>query len=115
MKLTILKHSLNESISHVSRAITSRTTIPILSGIKIDLTSQGLTLTASDTDISIQSFIPAEKDDKQIIQVHQEGSIVLPAKFFVEIIKKLPAEEIEIEVNSQYQTVIKSGSSELQI
>lgn len=61
MKLTILKEYLNESIQHVSKAISSKTPIPILSGIKIDLDSSGMTLTASDTDISIQSFIPLEK------------------------------------------------------
>jgi DNA polymerase-3 subunit beta len=115
MKLTILKNQLNESIQHVSKAITSRTSIPILSGIKIDANHQGLTLTASDTDISIQSFIPIEKNDRQIIQLHKVGSIVLPAKFFVEIIKKLPSEEVEIEVKENYQTTIRSGSSELQM
>ena len=58
MKLTILKDQLNEAIQHVSKASHPRTTIPILGGIKIDVNHQGITLTASDTDISIQSFIP---------------------------------------------------------
>ncbi len=57
MKISILKNVLNEAIQHVSKAISSRTTIPILSGIKLDVNHQGVTLTASDTDISIQSFI----------------------------------------------------------
>jgi DNA polymerase-3 subunit beta len=60
MKLTILKHQLNEAIQHVSKAISSRPTISILNGIKIDATHQGLTLTASDSDISIQCFVPLE-------------------------------------------------------
>ena len=67
MKLTILKDQLNESIQHVSKAISSRTTIPILTGIKIDATIKGVTLTASDTDISIQSFIPSENSTIKII------------------------------------------------
>jgi DNA polymerase-3 subunit beta len=115
MKLTILRNQLNESIQHVSRAITSRTTIPILTGIKIDADHQGLTLTASDTDTTIKSFIAAEIEDKQIIQLQEPGSVVLPAKFFVEIIRKLPADEVEIEVNKQFQIIIRSGSSELQM
>jgi DNA polymerase-3 subunit beta len=115
MKLTILKHQLNEAIQHVSKAISSRTTIPILNGIKIDASHQGLTLTASDTDISIQCFVPLEENGLQIIQMHRIGSVVLPAKFFVEIIKKLPSEEIEIELQSNYQAIIRSGSSEIQM
>ena len=63
MKLTILKDQLNDAIQHVSKAISSRTTIPILSGIKIDVNHKGVTLTASDTDISIQSFIPVKTDN----------------------------------------------------
>lgn len=115
MKLTVSKEYLNESIQHVSKAISSRTTLPILSGIKIDASPAGVTLTASDTDISIQSFIPAEHNQKQVIQLERKGSVVLPAKFFAEIIKKLPSDQIEIEVANLFQTVIRSGSSEIQM
>ncbi|TVY10693.1 DNA polymerase III subunit beta [Paenibacillus cremeus] len=115
MKLKVLKEYLNESIQHVSKAISSKTTIPILSGIKIDVDSTGMTLTASDTDISIQSFIPMEKNDLQVIDLKQSGSVVLPSKFFVEIIRKLPAQQIEIEVKDHFQTTIRSGSSEIQL
>ncbi|MDQ0091909.1 DNA polymerase-3 subunit beta [Paenibacillus anaericanus] len=115
MKIRILKHDLNESIQHVSKAISSRTTIPILTGIKLDVNFQGMTLTASDTDISIQAFIPAEDNNKQIVQVERSGSVVLPAKFFVEIIKKLPSQEIEMEVLDGFQTLIRSGSTDIQM
>lgn len=115
MKLTVSKEYLNEAIQHVSKAISSRTTLPILSGIKIDATPSGVTLTASDTDISIQSFIPAEHNQKIVIRLEQKGSVVLPAKFFAEIIKKLPSDQIEIEVTNLFQTVIRSGSSEIQM
>ncbi|RRJ63011.1 DNA polymerase III subunit beta [Paenibacillus oralis] len=115
MKIRVLKHDLNESIQHVSKAISSRTTIPILTGIKLEVNFQGMTLTASDTDISIQAYIPAEDKDKQIVQVERPGSVVLPAKFFVEIIKKLPSEEIEMEVQDGFQTFIRSGSTDIQM
>lgn len=115
MKLTVLKEFLNESIQHVSKAISSKTTIPILTGIKIEADSTGMTLTASDTDISIQSFIPMEKNELQVIDLKQSGSVVLPSKFFVEIVRKLPAQHIEIEVRDHFQTTIRSGSSEIQL
>lgn len=115
MKISILKNVLNESIQHVSKAISSRTTIPILSGIKLDVNHQGVTLTASDTDISIQSFIPAEDDKQTIVQVDKPGSVVLPAKFFVEIIKKLPSQEVQMEVKENFQTFISAGATEIQM
>lgn len=115
MKLTILRNELNEAIQHVSKAVASRTTIPILSGIKMDASYAGITLTASDTDISIQSFIPLETADKTIATVVKPGSVVLTAKFFVEIVKKLPHEEVHIEVGERFQTLITSGATEIQL
>ncbi|SFS75852.1 DNA polymerase III subunit beta [Paenibacillus sp. 453mf] len=115
MKISILKSYLNESIQHVSKAISSRTTIPILTGIKFDVNYQGVTLTASDTDISIQSFIPLEEDGKTIVSVEQAGSVVLPAKFFVEIIKKLPSQEVHMEVKDNFNTFISAGATEIQL
>lgn len=115
MKLTILKNELNDAIQQVSKAVSSRPAIPILSGIKIDVTHQGVTLTASDTEVSIQSFIPAEVGDTVIVRVSKPGTIVLPAKFFVEIVKKLPADDIEIELKEGFQVMIRSGSSDIQM
>lgn len=90
MKISILKNELNESIQHVSKAISSRTTIPILTGIKLEVSHQGVTLTASDTDISIQSFIPAENDSHTIVKIDQPGSVVLPAKFSSRLLRSCP-------------------------
>ncbi|MCI3924791.1 DNA polymerase III subunit beta [Paenibacillus sp. TRM 82003] len=115
MKFTIQKAQLNESIQDVSKAISSRTTIPILSGIKIEANATGVTLTASDTDISIQAFIPVENDGTPIVQLERPGSVVVPAKFFVEIIRKLPAPTIHMEVNEQFQISIQSGSTDIQL
>ncbi|WP_424769350.1 DNA polymerase III subunit beta [Paenibacillus sp. sgz302251] len=115
MKLSISKNELNDAIQQVAKAASSRPTIPILGGIKLEVTHLGVTLTASDTDISIQSFIPVEKDQFVIAHVDKPGSVVLPAKFFVEIIKKLPSDQVIIDVSSNYQTIIRSGSTEIQM
>ncbi|CAH1224491.1 Beta sliding clamp [Paenibacillus plantiphilus] len=115
MKLTIRKDELNDAIQQVSKASSSRPAIPILGGIKFDVTHQGVTLTASDTDISIQSFIPVENGEFVIAKIEKPGSVVLPSKFFVEIVKKLPSAEIEIEVKENHQTSIRSGSTDIQM
>lgn len=115
LKLTILRTELNEAVQNVSKAVSARSTIPILSGIKIDVSDRGVTLTASDTDISIQHFIPLESSSKTVVKVERPGSVVLPAKFFVEIVKKLPHEEVNLEVGERFQTLIHSGATEIQL
>lgn len=115
MKLTITKNELNQAIQNVAKAVAARPTIPILGGIKIDVTHQAVTLTASDTDISIQSYIPVEQNGQIIAEIEKPGSVVLPAKFVVEIVKKLPSDQVLIEVGQHYQTLIKSGSTEIQM
>ncbi|HEY9577189.1 MAG TPA: DNA polymerase III subunit beta [Pseudobacillus sp.] len=115
MKFSIQKDRFAQSVQDVLKAISSRTTIPILTGVKIDATEEGIKLTGSDSDISIESFIPKEEEGKIIVEVQQTGSIVLNARFFNEIVKKLPSEKAEIEVVSSFQTVIRSGQAEFSL
>jgi DNA polymerase III subunit beta len=115
MRFIIQRDHLVQSVQDVMKAVTSRTTIPILTGIKIVATEDGITLTGSDSDISIESFIPREEDDKEIVEIKQPGAIVLQAKFFSEMVKKLPSDFVEIEVQNHLQTVIRSGNSEFDL
>ncbi|WP_078593324.1 DNA polymerase III subunit beta [Evansella clarkii] len=111
MKFTINRDHFVQSVQHVSKAISPRTTIPVLTGIKIVASEDGVTLTGSDSDISIESFIPKEEEDLQLVEIEEPGSIVLQARFFAEIVKKLPEETIELTVSDQFATTLKSGSS----
>jgi DNA polymerase III subunit beta len=115
MRFIIQRDRLVQSVQDVMKAVTSRTTIPILTGIKITASSEGVTLTGSDSDISIESFIPKEDAGDEIVEIKQSGSIVLQAKFFSEIVKKLPTDSVEIEVLGSLQTVIRSGKSEFNL
>ncbi|MBT2756467.1 DNA polymerase III subunit beta [Mesobacillus foraminis] len=115
MRFAIQRDQLLQSVQDVMKAVTSRTTIPILTGIKIVATEEGVTLTGSDSDISIESFIPKEEDGKEIVEIKQTGAIVLQAKFFSEIVKKLPTDTVEIIVENHLQTVIRSGRSEFNL
>ena len=94
MKFKINKNILLESLVNVVRAISPKNIIPILNGIKFELNSNGLYLMASDSDLTIKSFIP--KDD--IISIGEEGSIIIQSKYIIDIIRKLPNDEINIEV-----------------
>lgn len=112
MKFTIKRTPFLKKLAEVQLAISNRTTIPILTGIKLTLTEQGLTLTGSDADISIETFISAEAKEYELF-IEKTGSIVLqPARFFSDIVRKLPDDVFTLEVKDKYQTEITSSSSE---
>ena len=111
MKFIIKQEILLESLYHTSRAISPRNLIPILTGIKFDLTEEGLFLSASDTDISIRCLIPADKIEK----VLEYGSIVISGKYIVEIIKKLPNEVITIEVMDGNKMIVSTANTEFNL
>lgn len=114
MHFIINKNHLVNGIQHVSKAVSTKTTIPILTGIKFEINNKGLTLIGSDSDITIQIFIPTFEDDKEIIKVFKNGQLVLP-KYIVDIVKKLPSEEIEFNLVDNLTVIIKSGSSEFRL
>ncbi|WP_088072069.1 DNA polymerase III subunit beta [Gottfriedia luciferensis] len=115
MKFTVQKEYLVKAVQDVMRAVSSRTTIPILTGIKLVVTNEGLTLTGSDSDISIESYLPTVLDDQQLVDVKQPGSIVLNARYFGDIVKKLPSDFVELESDSHYVTTIRSGKTEFSL
>lgn len=115
MKFTVQREQLLQSVQDVMKAISPRTAIPILTGMKIEAKDSGITLTGSDSDISIESFIPKEDKEHVYIENIQPGGIVLQARYFSEIVRKLPESTIEIEANDQLQVTIRSGKAEFNL
>lgn len=111
MNFVIKKSILLENLLNTSKAISSKNLIPILTGIKFDLLEDGLYLSASDSDISIRTFIEKSK----ITEVVQTGSIVISGKYIVEIIRKLPDTDITIEVVDGYNMIIQTTGSEFNL
>lgn len=111
MKFKIQKKYLLNGIQAVSNAISSRTVIPILTGMKIDVLPSKIILTGSNSDMTIQSHIQSIEDDEEIITDITPGSIVLPVPHFPEIIKKLPEDIVSIIVEDNFKTVIRSGKA----
>lgn len=115
MKFSMKRDHLLQALNDVMKGISSKTTIPILTGIKLDLNESGLTVTGSNSDMAIQTYIKAVDNENQVIDIHTEGSIVLPARMFNEIMRKLPEDEVDFTVNDHYQTHIQSGKSEFHV
>ena len=113
MKFTIKKEILMDALNKVSKAISSRNVIPVLAGIKFELTSKKLVLTASDNDITIQTFINC--DDEEVIKVKEEGSIIIQGKYISDIVRKLPDKYINIEVVDELKILVYTENSEFNL
>lgn len=107
MKLKIKRNILLENLNLVNKAVSSRNIIPVLNGIKFNLTEEGLYLTASDNDVTIESFI----NKKDIKNIKEKGSLIIYGKYILEIIRKLPDEEIEIEERDGNKVIISTENS----
>lgn len=114
MKFTIKRNAFIKKLTDVQRAISSKTAIEILTGLKITVTENSITLTGSDSDISIENEISTDDSNYELL-IDEPGSIVLPARFFSEIIKRLPESTFTIEVNEHFQATITSGQTEYQV
>ncbi|RGI29038.1 DNA polymerase III subunit beta [Melissococcus sp. OM08-11BH] len=110
MKITLNRAAFLNELTTVQRAISGKTTIPILTGVKLSITDVGLTLTGSNADISIETFLSVD-NDKASMLIESTGSIVIQARFFNEIIKKLPEQTLTLELIENNQVIITSGKA----
>ncbi|COF55445.1 MULTISPECIES: DNA polymerase III subunit beta [Bacillus] len=114
MEFIVNHKHFTQALSEVSKAISTKAVIPILSGIKITADQSGITLIASNSNIFIEKFIPSVIDDEQITTILQAGTIVVPAKYFIEIIKKMPS-DIVIKSKNEQTITIQSGEITLNL
>ena len=98
MKLICAKSDLLNGVQIVSKAVPSKTTMSILECILIDASKGIIKLTANDTELGIDTIIEGE--------IVEKGIVALDAKIFFEIIRKLPDNDITIDTDSNYKTVI---------
>ncbi|QWH42494.1 MULTISPECIES: DNA polymerase III subunit beta [Bacillus cereus group] len=105
MEFIVNHKQFTQALSEVSKAISTKTLIPILSGIKITADQFGITLIASNSNIFIEKFIPSSLKEEKIATILKAGSIIVPAKYFIEIIKKMPSEILIKSMNEQLITI----------
>ena len=106
MKIIVNGNDLSQAVMKVSKAISIKTTNPILEGIKLSVKGDNLTLSATDLEIAIEKTIVSD--------TFMEGQIVVPGKLFAEFVKKLENEEqVEIVLESEGKLKIVYGTSEV--
>ena len=101
-----------QALHTTRRAISSKNAIPILSTIKIEVTSDGIYLTGSNGQISIENSISASEENAGLL-ITQPGSILLEANFFINVVSSLPDVTLTFEEIEQYQVLLKSAKSEI--
>ncbi len=108
MKVEVEQKDFYQAINIVRKAVSSKTTMPILSGILLKTEGERLRLVGTDLEIGIEAFVDA--------QIIEEGEVVLPANYFANIIKELPKEKVDLEVSKDNNTAfIKCGFSKFNI
>ncbi len=98
MKIICSKSNLVNGVQIVSKAVPNKTTMSILECILINAEDGVIKLTANDMELGIETIIEGE--------IIEEGIIALDAKIFLDIVRKLPENDVVIEVDNNFKTII---------
>ncbi len=104
MKVVCDGLDLSIATAQVIKAISNKTTNPVLEGVKLVAENDTLVLSATDLELAIEKTIKAD--------VKVEGETVVPGRFFAEFVKRLTNEKIDLELNDKNQLKINYTDSE---
>ena len=107
MKLVCSKANLLHGVNIVSKAVPTRTTMAILECILIDASTNEIKLMANDMELGIETRIEGD--------IVERGIIALDAKIFSEIVRKLPDNDVTIETDASFKTVITCEKAKFNI
>ncbi|MGE7611161.1 DNA polymerase III subunit beta [Paenibacillus sp. NPDC101420] len=108
----VSKDSLSTALQAALKAISANSSSRVLSGIHIQAQAEGLTLTASNIRMTIEYKLPVKIDS---MIVHKPGEIVVPARYFYEIIRKLDPGLIRLEIAETLILNIQSGNTQFRL
>ncbi|MCE9647312.1 MAG: DNA polymerase III subunit beta [Chloroflexi bacterium] len=104
MKVTVLQENLARGLSIVSRAVSPRSTLPVLSNILIASDEGRLRLSATNLELGITCWIAARIDE--------EGSTTVPARTFADLVNTLPGDQVQLALDVKTQNLhVKGGTS----
>lgn len=107
MKISCLRTDLANAVSNVSRAVSTKAAIPALEGVLIKAYDNKLNISGYNLEIGITTDIEAT--------IQAEGEIVVSAKLFLDIVRRLPEEIVMIETDDRMVTYITCGHVDYQI
>ena len=101
-----------QALNTTKRAISSKNAIPVLSTLKIEVSKEGIGLTGSNGQISIEHFISVQEENAGLL-ISSTGSILLEASFFINVVSSLPDIVLDLKEIEQKQVLLTSGKSEI--
>lgn len=107
MKFICLQENLIKGLSSVSRVVSSKGSLPILSNILLQIDSGRLKLTATDLETSVVTWVG--------VKVEDEGSITVPAKLLIDLVRSLPGGQLVLSSNESQILNIESNGSNFNI
>lgn len=112
IQFSINKTVFLQALNITKRAISSKNAIPVLSTVKIEVSTDGITLTGSNGQISIENFISVQDENAGLL-ISSTGSVLLEATFFINVVSSLPDIVLDFQEIEQKQVVLTSGKSEI--
>ena len=103
MKVTVLQENLARGLSVVSRAVSPRSTLPVLSNILIATDEGRLRLSATNLELGITCWIAARIDE--------EGSTTVPSRTFGDLVNTLPGDQVQLTLDVKTQSLHDKGGS----
>ena len=104
MKVTVLQETLTRGLSIVSRAVSPRSTLPVLSNVLIATDDGRLRLSATNLELGITCWIGAK--------IEEEGSTTVPARTLSDLVSTMPDPQVSLILDQRTQTLnLRSGSS----
>ena len=97
MNISVMQENLARGLQTVSRAVSSRATLPVLANVLLKTQDAGLKLTATNLEIGISSWVPGK--------VEGEGEITVPAKLITDLVASLPNQRIDLELSVKDRTL----------
>jgi DNA polymerase-3 subunit beta len=108
MRVSVLQENLAKGLSIVNRAVGGRPTLPVLANVLLATDDERLKLSATNLELAITSWIGAK--------VEEEGAITIPAKTFLDLVNTLPPERVDLELDTQTNTVtVRCGTTKTNI
>lgn len=107
MKFTCNRQQLVDAVSNVQRAVSTKSSVPALEGILFRASGNTITLSGYDLELGMTTSIEAS--------IEEGGNIVLSARLFGDIVRRLPADTVNLTADEKYMTTITSGASEFSI
>jgi DNA polymerase-3 subunit beta len=108
MKASVLQNHLAHGLGMVSKAVSPRSTLPVLANVLVATDAGRLRLSATNLELGISCWIPAS--------ISEEGAVTIPARTFADLVNTLPPEQVQLSLNTRTQTLnVRCGTSSTDI